>query len=322
MASARLAAVGLFVLIGVALAFGTVILFGRLDLFGETRTAEIVFDGSVNGLGVGSPVTFRGVRVGAVSSVAIAFDPRTHEAHIPVKIRLADSRVALPKGYEGAREPISQLVADGLRAQVVPVSLIANESEIDLDFAGSVPARFHPHLVDLPEIPVNAGTEQEVAQQLSQLPLKDMTDNAIATLRSVRRLADTLEKTLPAVLNSTMTTSAKAGQAIDAARGTIEDLQRRTDSTLAGVDRLTGGANRQLNDRGEDLHTLLVTSNQAISNARDVLGNLKGMTDVRSPDRANLEAALSDLSDASAALRGFANDVEQNPRLLLTGRRQ
>jgi paraquat-inducible protein B len=321
MANSRLAAVGLFVVIGVALAFATVVLFGRLNLFGETRAAEIVFDGSVSGLGVGSPVTFRGVRIGAVSSVAIAFDPRTHVANIPVKIQLADSKVVLPRNYGGSLVPISQWVADGLRAQVVPVSLIANESEIDLDFDRSVPAKFHPDIVDLPEIPVNGATQRQVAQQLSQLPLREMADNAILALQSVRRLADTVGKSLPAVLDSTRTSSEKAGQALDTARTAIEQLQIRMDSTLTGIDRLTGSADRQLNGRGADLHALLANSNQAISNARDVLSNLEGMTDARSPDRANLDSALNDLSDASATLRGFANDIEQNPKLLLTGRR-
>jgi paraquat-inducible protein B len=322
MASARLAAVGLFVLIGVALAFATIIVFGRLDLFGETRVAEIVFDGSVSGLGVGSPVTFRGVRVGSVSSVAIAFDPRTFEAHIPVKIQLKESKVLLPKDYGGSKATVSQWVAAGLRAEVVPVSLIADESRIDLDFDRSVPAKLHPGLVDLPEIPVTGGAGGEVAQQLSRLPLKEVADNAIRTLQSVRRLADTVGTSLPGVLDSTRTSSEKAGQALDAARTAIEQLQTRMNTTLTGIDRLTTSADQQLNGRGADLHTLLVTSNQAISNARDVLSNLKGMTDDRSPDRANLESALNDLANASAALRGFANDVERNPKLLLTGRRQ
>jgi paraquat-inducible protein B len=322
MVKARLAAIGLFVLTGIALAFATVVLFGKLDLFGETRAAEIVFDGSVSGLGVGSPVTFRGVRVGAVSSVAIAFDPRSHQAHVPVKIRLEASKVTYPKESRGEMPPITQWVAEGLRAEVVPVSLIADESEIDLDFDPSVPLKLHPDIVDLPEIPVNGASEGQVAQQLSRLPLKDVADNAILTLRSVRGLADVVGKRLPAVLDSTTRSSVKAGQALDAARAAIEDLQIRMGTTLGGIDRVTESADRQLNGRGDDLHALLVTSNQAISNARDVLGNLKEMTDDRSPDRANLEAALRDLSDASAALRGFANDVQQNPRLLLTGRRQ
>jgi paraquat-inducible protein B len=321
MASARLAAVGLFVLIGIVLAAVTVALFGRLDLFGETRAAEIVFDGSVSGLGVGSPVTFRGVRVGAVSSVAIAFDPRSQEAHIPVKIRLEASKVVLPKGLGSATPSIAQWVAEGLRGEVVPISLIADQSEINLTFDRSIPAKLHPGIVDVPEIPVNGPSEGQFAQQLSEVPLKELAENAILTLQSVRNLADTVGKSLPPVLDSTRTSSMKAGQALDAARTTIQELQIRMNTTLDGIDRLSGSADRQLNGRGADLHTLLVTSNQAISNARDVLSNLKGMTNDDSPDRANLEAALSDLSDASVALRGFANDIEQNPRLLLTGRR-
>jgi paraquat-inducible protein B len=322
MGTARLAAIGLFVVVGLALAFTTMTLFGRLNLFGETRAAEIVFDGSVNGLGVGSPVTFRGVRVGAVSSVAIAFDPKNHQAHIPVKIRLAQSSVILPKGATRETAQISRWVVEGLRAEVVPVSLIANESEIDLDFNRSVPARLHPQLVDLPEIPVDDAATGQIAQELSTLPLKDLVSNAVLTLQSVKRLSDSLGKSLPAVLDSTMRTSAKAAQAIDTAQTAIETLQARIDVTLVGIDRLTGSADRQVNGRGADLHALLVSSNQAISNARDVLGNVKGMTDERSPDRANLEAALNDLSAASASLRGFASDIEQNPRLLLTGRKQ
>jgi paraquat-inducible protein B len=53
----------------------------------------------------------------------------------------------------------------------------------------------------------------------------------------------------------------------------------------------------------------------------DLLGNLKGLTSERGASRANLESTLRDLAAAAASLRGFANDVEHNPQLLLTGRR-
>jgi paraquat-inducible protein B len=48
---------------------------------------------------------------------------------------------------------------------------------------------------------------------------------------------------------------------------------------------------------------------------------LKGLTSERAASRANLESTLRDLAAAAASLRGFANDVEHNPQLLLTGRR-
>lgn len=306
-------------MVGLGLVLATVVLFGRLDLFGRTQVAEIVFDGSVSGLGAGSPVTFRGVRVGTVTSVAIVLDARSHAAFVPVKIRLAERKVILPK-LSGAAPPMSRWVAEGLRAAVVPVSLIGGDGEIELDFDPSIPAKLHPEIADLPEIPVNDAASGQLAQQLSTLPIKQLMDNANQTLQSMRKLTDSLGKSLPPVVDNTNRASLKAGQTLDAARTAIEDLQIRTNATLADIDRLTRSADRQLDGRGAELHALLVTSNQAVSNARDVLGNLKAMTDDGSPDRANLDAAVSDLSAASTALRGFATDVEQNPRLLLTGR--
>jgi paraquat-inducible protein B len=99
-------------------------------------------------------------------------------------------------------------------------------------------------------------------------------------------------------------------------------MQARIDVTLAGVDRLSATADRQLNGRGADLHTLLVSSDRTMSQARTVLANLEQMTDDRATTRQNLEASLNDLSAASASLRSLAEDLEQNPRLLLTGRRR
>lgn len=113
-----------------------------------------------------------------------------------------------------------------------------------------------------------------------------------------------------------------AGQAFDAARLSLIQLQRRTTVTLNGIDRLTSTGQSQLEARGADLHSLLVSSNQSVLEARDALGSLASLTDMKSPARMNLEDALRDLSDASASLRGFSADIQQNPRLLLTGRRR
>jgi paraquat-inducible protein B len=54
---------------------------------------------------------------------------------------------------------------------------------------------------------------------------------------------------------------------------------------------------------------------------RDLLGDLRSLTSERAASRTNLDATLRDLAAAAASLRGFANDVEHDPRLLLTGRK-
>jgi phospholipid/cholesterol/gamma-HCH transport system substrate-binding protein len=322
MNNARQAALGLFVLCGMALALAAVVLFGKFNPFRQSQSAQVVFEGSVEGLGVGAPVTFRGVHVGVVSSIVIENDPKTGHTYVPVTLRLDPGKVVLRRDGVGARPSISELVAAGLRADVLPVSLISGESEVNLDFLPLTAVRLHPGIAEQPEIPVSRAGTGTLAQQLSTLPLQALAKNAGDMMRSIRRLADTLTVSLPQVLDSTRRTSVKAGETLDAARTAILQIQRRADVTMAGIDRLTGTANQQLSGRGADLRELLVSSNAAVLQARGVLGNLKGLTDNHAPARVNLEESLNDLAAASSSLRALALDLEENPRLLITGRRQ
>ena len=322
MADTRLASIGLFTLCGVALALAIVVLFGRLDLFRRTQAAEIVFEGSVSGLVVGAPVTFRGVRVGFVSSVAIELDPTHHRAYIPVQIRVEEGKLIWPAGPAAKIPTIEEMVSAGLRAELVPVSLISNQSEVELEFAPSVPAHLHSSVAMLPEIPASTSGSPDMAQQLSAIPIQDLAKSAALMMRSVQAVADTLSRSLPPVLASAEHTSVKAGKSLDAARAAITQMQARVDVSLAGIDRLTDNADRQVAARGADLHALLLSSDRAIADARDVLNNLKSLTDDDAPARTNLEAALNNLSGASAALRGLAMDLEQDPKLVVTGRQR
>lgn len=322
MTRSRLAALGLFVLCGAALAVFAIVYFGGIDPFQRDTSAEIVFDGPVSGLAVGAPITFRGVPVGHVTSISIDYDARTRRAYIPVKIELQEDTVDFSGDPPGARPSVTAWVGEGLRAKLVPMSLISGQTEVDLDFDASDPPRLHPDVASLPEVPVSGPPGGSLAEQLGELPLQQLASNASLALQSVRRLADSLDRSLPPLLHSATRTSATAGQAFDAARVSLVQLRRQTDATLAGIDRLTSAGQSQLEGRGADLHALLVSSNEALLKARRALGNVQNLTDAQSPARMNLEETLRDLSDASASLRGFAADLQQNPRLLLTGRRR
>lgn len=322
MSNARLAAIGLFVICGVALALFTIIAFGDVHPFHHGQSADIVFRGSVSGLDVGAPVTFRGVPVGQVSAITIEYDPKPHQAYVRVQVMLQGDRVSFAANSVRPRLSMARWVAEGLKAQLVPTSLISGQTEINLDFIPSEPASLHPDITDQPEIPAATGTAGPVAQQLSELDLEKLARDADLTLGSVRRLTGLLSSTLPPFLQSATRSSIKAGQALDAARGAMSQLAAQVNVTLSAVNRLTAMGTRQLGGRGADLHALLVSSNQAVLQARDALSNVKEMTDSQSAGRANLEETLRDLSAASASLRGATADIEQNPALLLRGRRR
>jgi paraquat-inducible protein B len=311
--------VGLFVVGGVVLAVAAFVLFGNFNPFSTTTRAVVIFQGSASGLSVGAPVTFRGVRVGAVSDISIEFDQKAYAAFIPVTVELQPDQVRLTE--DNSPLQFSALIQHGLRAELNIQSLVTGQAQIDLDFDPSAPAVLHPGLTNLPEIPTRQSVIQKAQQTLSQLPLKQLADNANASLESIRTLAEKLDRDLPPLIQSVTQTSDHSRQLVDNATSTMSDLQQRLDTTLTGVDKLTASTNQQIVARSADLHALMAGAGQTVRQLNQTLADLREMTNARSPDRANLESTLRDLAAATAALRGFASDVERNPQLLLMGRK-
>jgi paraquat-inducible protein B len=318
----RQTAIGAFVLGGIVLGLGAIVFFGNLRLLSPTTRAAVVFEGSISSLSVGAPVTFRGVRIGVVESIVIRFDAKEQKALIPVTLRLEPDRVQVsdqPPGQKGL--DLSALVSRGLRAELNTQSLVTGQSTVDLDFSPETPAVLHSGLTGLVEIPTRPSTIQRVAQQLSELPLRELAENAIATLESVRKLSESLNADLPPLVASLRTTADGTARTVEAATRTIDRLQDSLTSTLDHITQLTANADRRLGERSADLHVFLNSANQTVLQTRAVLNELRSLTAERAPARANLEATLRDLAATAASLRGFASDVERNPQLLLTGRR-
>ena len=195
--TARQAAIGAFVLVGTGLALAAIVLFGNFHPFSHTIKAAIVFQDSISGLSIGAPVTFRGVHVGAVAAIAVQFDQETQTALIPVTVQLDPGGVVLTTQGSGMALNLPDLVTHGLRAELNTQSFVTGQSEIDLNFYPNEPAVLHPSLTTLPEIPTRQSTLQRVRDELSQLPLHELAENTLATLRSLRGLTEKLDQSLP-----------------------------------------------------------------------------------------------------------------------------
>jgi len=323
MGARRQTVIGAFVFGGFVLAMIAVILFGNFRLFSSTKQAAVVFKGSISGLAVGAPVTFRGVRLGAVQSIVLQFDPQTRTAYIPVTIQLEPDRIRVTgeTGSGRAAMNLSDLVARGLRAELVTQSFVTGQSEINLDFYPSAPATLHPGVTSLPEIPTRLSTVQRVQEELSQLKLGDLVNHANATLASLQHLSDELDKDLPPLVANVQGAVQKSSRTVETVDNAVTSLQRRLNDTLARATQLVATGDQQISERGADLRTLLLSSTQAVRQAGEALKEVRSVLSSRGETRANLDSTLRDLAAATASMRGFASDVERNPQLLLTGRR-
>src|SRR6516164_628273 len=90
--------IGVFVLGAIVLLVAGILAFGSGDYFAPKGKAVLLFQGSLAGLDVGSPVTFRGVRVGSVTNIVIQYNVIEQKLFIPVFIELNPQKFEIVRG--------------------------------------------------------------------------------------------------------------------------------------------------------------------------------------------------------------------------------
>jgi paraquat-inducible protein B len=321
MQAAKPTIVGAFVLGAIALAVGAILFFGGTRVFETTIKAVVFFQGSVAGLDVGGPVTFRGVRVGSVQRVELHLTPQGR-ATIPVTIELVPGQVVLEGGQmRKGEEGLEQLIAAGLRAQLNLQSFVTGQLRVDLDFRPGTPA----HLVKadtggLPQIPALPSEFERIRQSLAEVPVQELAQNAQHTLAAVERLAARLDQALPPLLEGTQHSVDAATKTLDTTTKAITQLQADLSHTLAELNGLVEDARGQVGARGAELSRVLQSADRAASQAQELLASVDSMTSPRSRLRGDLEATLRDLAASASSLRGFSREIERNPSLVLRGR--
>src|SRR5215469_10003226 len=93
--------VGSFVLGALGLLILAVIVFGSGSFFRERPRAVAFFQGDIQGLNVGAPVTLRGVPVGIVTNIKININTSDMNPSIPVYMEFEPERMK----FSGSLQP-------------------------------------------------------------------------------------------------------------------------------------------------------------------------------------------------------------------------
>ncbi len=321
MATIRPAALGGFILGALVLAVAAILFFGSSRLFSQTSPFVVYFNGSLAGLDVGAPVTFRGVRIGSVQRIALRFSPDTLAARVPVFLELDADRVSVEgAGPRPAKIDVPRLVEAGLRAQLVPESLITGQLRVDLDFRPGTPAQLVSTVRDVPEIPAVQSELDQLRNQLTGLPLHELVETARQTLSSVNQLSQHLDARLEPLAGSAQHTMDAATETLHTTSDSVRRVQADASATLQQFDALATDARRQLDGRGDELARTLAAAERTARQAETLLVSLNSLAAPRSQFRGDLEATMRDLAASASSLRTFAHAVERDPSALLTGR--
>ena len=186
--------VGVFVIGAIVLVITGILAFGGLQYFSSKIKFVAFFPGaSLSGLDVGSPVTFRGVKVGQITSIVIQYDVVRQRLRVPIRFDLDTNRLQFISGEQSPERNIPELIARGLRGQLQTVSLVTGQTTIDFNFYPDTPARLFGSaagvgsgVIELPTIP--SDIEQlktnltSVLAKLSKLPPEKISDEIITTI--------------------------------------------------------------------------------------------------------------------------------------------
>jgi len=307
MSPAKPAIVGAFVLGGLALGVIAVLLFAGTRLFTHEVHVVTYFQGSVAGLEVGAPVTFRGARVGSVTRIAVVINMKNVSGLIPVYLELDPSDVTIgPRTLGGEKADFKRLRAAGLVAQLDMQSLVTGQLRVDLDFRPGVHSTLAGGNVDGNEIPSSPSSLQTLESEIAGMPLKEIADNANRAFGSIQRITAEVEPRVGPLVDSLRQASDSAHATMDAAHMAVGHID-----TVA----VEGG--RQLTVNGDQLQRVLVSADRAARDADSLVVSLNAMTAPNSRMRDDLQSAIRDLAASASSLRSFSHEIERDPSDLI-----
>lgn len=305
---------GLFVLVGAALAVVSVVYLGAQSLKKETVSYHSYFDEAVTGLELGSPVRYRGVTIGNVSTIDIAPDRRHVDVTYDLGVKVLD-RLGLSAG-KGQQTTIT--VPPDMRVQLGSQG-ITGVKYVLVDFfaVSSHPAPVLPFPVPANTIPAAPSTmkslEDSIVRAVDRIP--DLITELVSLLGNVNRLTGDLEaQNLGDKVQTTLGNADDVLRALKSKLGEakLAELSQEAQATMVNVNQAVSRMNGLLakvdGERG-----LLASSLRASDSVGDVASNAKGLS-------LELERSLRDIGEAAQALRSFMDALEHDSDMLLKGR--
>jgi ABC-type transporter Mla subunit MlaD len=289
--------VGLFVLGAIALVLAGLIAFGLRNALRTMVTYETYVTAGVDGIGVGSPVKLKGVRVGEVSQVVFSWVEYPGGSPDAVVIRFRVTPDALPA-------PGSKTAPPNLRAAVTTQGLtgISMLSLDVIDRPGAEPPLAYSWTPKYPVIPSTPGQLQRllasadrIVGQLGALDLARLQDRVERALDAAERAFAQLEQ-----LQAGRVSGELAGAARDV-RGLAGDARR----TLRGM---------RLEEVSEETRALLASLRASSDRVHRLADRLESV-DVR-----EVNAAVASARQAAQGLEAAAQQLRRYPSGFLFGK--
>jgi len=292
---------------------GILIISGGKLLLADKTSFVLYFQGSVKGLNIGSPVTFRGVNIGAVTDIQLVVGDKDADIQIPVIIEIDNtkfisSQTGKPRMDDD--DSIDDLVKAGMRAQLQLQSLLTGQLFIQIDFYPNTQA----HLVSngkykkaYQEVPTIPTPIEKIGKLLESVPIDKMMEHITSGIEGIDKLVNSedLHESIAALRET-----------LDDFRTLVNNLDRQVGPLASNVNLTLDDARSALQKAGgtlDDVSGTLQQANTTLQSADALLSDEQILT--------ALDSALNEISSAAYAIRILAETINNQPESLLKGRR-
>lgn len=315
--------IGLFLVGALALAVLAVAMLAS-NAWLERRTSFVAyFPESVNGLEKGAPVKFQGVPVGSVADIMIEINQTDKTFQVPVKFDIELSRLTTHLGtYVNLADTVvlRQQVENGLRAQLQMESIVTGLLYLELAYrSDSTPPRLASKSDEYPEIPTSPSLMAAIGGGAGSVLAEVM--------KILNRVNDMLVDVNMAEINRAVVQSARAVEElvsspeIKAVLRDIPGMTEQLNQTMAEVERLASRAEAAIDPMQAQITGASTEAIATLQALRKTLDETHGLLSADAGPGYALQGALTSLRDAADALRLLITSLEQNPDMLLRGKK-
>ncbi len=317
--------IGAFVLGAIILGTVVVLLLAGGQWFQEKRQHMLYFDGAAQGLQVGAPVVFLGVKVGTVKRIQLGLDAENHRFLVSVTIEIEPNMVESRLGEQvdlQDRTTIQQLVEQGLRARLKIQSLLTGQLYVDLDFHIDKAARFMARNPDVSEIPTIPTTAEVLTSRLERFPMDAFLTDLATISRSLSTvLSSEAAQKIPGQLETTLTHLEALSARLDKESGPVLTEIKADLIELGKAFTEVQRAMITIGKVAEAGSPMIASLNRAGEEVARTAQTLQVLAGEETPTVQHLNTALQEISRAARALRFLAETLEEQPEAIMQGKR-
>ena len=310
----------MFVMAASIIAVAAVMVFGAAKFFSRTENFISFFSESVNGLDVGAPLKYKGVKIGKVEGIFISSSKNIKESSVSVVYSIDIDQLRRKTGtdFKDYSDWMDEQIAEGLRAKLNYQSIVTGMLYIELDFIADKGEKYDLKYggTRFKEIPTAKSGLSELAKGFE----KTMADVAKIDFAAIGQNVHSAIVKVNEKLDG-IDAKAISDSAVSALKG-VDELARNKDvaESIKKLDALLSDSDALVNDVRAELKKFSAYGTSIMARLDEVLRNVNSVVAPQSPFRYQIAVLLKTMNESMSYISNFTDYLQRNPNSLLRGK--